>query len=264
MGSGNVAIALDRWSAHLNDKPFRALMRMAVVSMDGEDSPRYWGGWPPLARAVGATFPAECDAHDPSTCSHGDRCRGRACHGCKGCQAAQRAVTRAVQGLLATGAIHLVHRAANGRNAEYALQLSAVPTPVDKPGRYGTGVKTSPTLSVQQQPDAQRPATARRSASGMPDAQRRADYKQEDSPGTQPGTTSPKPGTSPGAEPVDPAGFDQRDVQPPGDPPTCEHGEPIRWIGRRGNDVPACGDCRRQRLRVIRDPIDELLDRNVS
>lgn len=71
MGAGNVVHVLTRWSPYLNDKPFRTLVQMAVVAMDEGDPPRYWGGWPPLATALGADFPALCGKHDP------EKCRGK-------------------------------------------------------------------------------------------------------------------------------------------------------------------------------------------
>jgi hypothetical protein len=230
MGAGNVVLAILNWSARLNDKPFRALVLMAVQSMDDGDPPRYWAGWAPIATAVGASFPASCAAHDATRCSHGPDCRGRACRGCKGCQAARRAAARAIQGLLEAGAVRLLKPPALGRNAEYALELHIVPLPVDKAGRYGSGSQLRAdqrmTPSVTRTQDSRSHAYAGLSESGTRDSESPAEEKQEQDSGTEAGTRSPESGTSPA--PVD----------------KCAHGDPLGFIDSQLT-VPRCGDCRR-------------------
>lgn len=95
LGAGNVAGAFDSWS-HLPDRAFRALAYMALVSLDRDDPPRYWGGRGALAKALGL-------ADD---------------------EAGHRAVKRAVAQLVRAGAIkHDGPPAAGGRRAEYVLNV---------------------------------------------------------------------------------------------------------------------------------------------
>lgn len=62
MGAGNVSRVYKEWSC-LEHRPFRALAYMALVSMDRDDPPKYWGGRDDLAVALGYPMP-ESPAED--------------------------------------------------------------------------------------------------------------------------------------------------------------------------------------------------------
>ena len=195
MGAGNVAVVLQCWSRALNDKPFRALVQMALTSKDEDRTPRYWAGWAMIARAVGAIVPDGCEH----------------CRGCSECQAAQRAARRAIASLVECGVVKQASGARKGWNAEYELHIHVTTAP-QAVSRYGTGVRRKPvdnppsggldaddrrTLSVLQTPDAERPADAGRSASTLPDAERPAEEEQEKLQEHVAGKTSPQVPMSP-------------------------------------------------------------------
>lgn len=107
MGAGNVKLAFFHWG-DLPHAPFRALTYMALVSLDDDRPPRYWGGREHLAIALGRDVPARND-EDP------DVTRER--------RAAFRAVDRVVADLTKAGAIETIEEARHYRNATYALRL---------------------------------------------------------------------------------------------------------------------------------------------
>ncbi len=107
MGAGNVKLAFALWG-DLPHAPFRALTYMALVSLDDDRPPRYWGGREHLALALGRDVPARND-EDPGVT------RER--------RAAFRAVDRVVADLTKAGAIETIEDARHYRNATYALRL---------------------------------------------------------------------------------------------------------------------------------------------
>lgn len=107
MGAGNVKLVYARW-ASLPDGPFRVLAYMALVSLDDDNPPRFWGGREALALATGrivadrlTTDPAEIAAR----------------------RAAFKAVGRMLAALKDAGAITLEAAAHTNRNAVYRLDL---------------------------------------------------------------------------------------------------------------------------------------------
>lgn len=108
MGAGNVKLVFARWG-DLPGNAFRALIFMAVTSMDEDDPPLFWGGRESLAVALGRTVP-DSDLDDDE--SRLER------------EATFKAVKRTVQDLAKAGAITTVNVARPGRNAVYALNLS--------------------------------------------------------------------------------------------------------------------------------------------
>lgn len=105
--------AFDRYGPELDPRPLNVLARMALLSLDADARPVYWGGWEHLAPAAGHPRPA-C---------------GR-CRGCEKCRPARRAVERALDPLLEARIVTRSRRASRGRNAEYTLHLDH-PAPVD-------------------------------------------------------------------------------------------------------------------------------------
>lgn len=96
-----------RW-AGLPDLPFRVLAYMALVSMDEDPKPCYWGGWEALALAAGRVVPDRAD--DPEST--------------KVRRAALKAVNAAMKTLVDRGAVRVKAVAAPGRNATYELNFA--------------------------------------------------------------------------------------------------------------------------------------------
>lgn len=109
MGAGNVKRVYAQW-AYLPHVPFRALTYMALVSRDGDDPPRFYGGRDALALAIGRTLT------DEST----DKERN----------AAYEAVRYATSTLTKHGAIKAANKAHTGRRQEWLLNL----LPQNQPG----------------------------------------------------------------------------------------------------------------------------------
>jgi len=97
MGASNVAAVYTHWRK-LPDRAFRLLTYMALVSMDRDMPPRYFGGVDPLVEALGRDLPA----------THADRV----------------AVSGALTQLARVGAVSRATTPARGRRAEYALHLT--------------------------------------------------------------------------------------------------------------------------------------------
>lgn len=108
MGAGNVKLVYARWH-DLPDLPFRLLAYMALVSMDEDAEPSYWGGWEALALAIGRLVPPRSDANPEAV---------------KVRRAALKAVATATNRLIEKRAIFVKVAAAPGRNATYGLNLS--------------------------------------------------------------------------------------------------------------------------------------------
>lgn len=109
MGAGNVSLVYLRW-ASLPDRPFRLLAYMALVSMDTDCPPRFWGGYPSLARALGRNTPDDT----PKNPTDGER---------KARNADFEAVRLGMKVLLESGPVSILVPKAPGRSAVYALDL---------------------------------------------------------------------------------------------------------------------------------------------
>lgn len=107
MGIGNVKRVIANWHA-LPHPAFRALIHMAVRSMDADMTPVYKAGWEELALAIGRPVP-DADIDDKTV----TRVR----------RAAQMAVNRAIRMLTERNAIEIQKRPAPGHNTEWALNL---------------------------------------------------------------------------------------------------------------------------------------------
>lgn len=101
MGAGNVVQIYANW-AHLPHAPFRLLVFMGLSSLDADNPPRFFGGFPELVRAYG---------RDPDNFTHSDRVT----------------VTRSITVLRSVGAISGGIKGAPGKRAEYHLAL--IPPP---------------------------------------------------------------------------------------------------------------------------------------
>jgi hypothetical protein len=124
VGAGNVKLVYARWY-DLPDLPFRLLAYMALVSMDGDLAPSYWGGWESLALAAGRLVPERNDAAK-------DVVKVR--------RAALKAVNVATGVLLDRRAVRVKTAAAPGRNTTYELMLANRTVHADRePSRGGRG-----------------------------------------------------------------------------------------------------------------------------
>ena len=105
MGATNVLAVLRNWP-NLEHKEMRALVYMAVKSMDDDVPPRYWGGWENLAVVLG--------------------------HGTSKPETARVLTNRTLSALSKAGAIVSSGQARQGVRAEYALalhpSLTCIPT----------------------------------------------------------------------------------------------------------------------------------------
>lgn len=119
MGAGNVSLAYICW-AKLPDRAFRLLAYMALVSMDTDNPPKFWGGHSALARALGRNTPDALPINATEAES-------------KAWRADMEAVRAAVKALFQNGAISLDQESAPGQNARYALHL-ALGTRSNTPG----------------------------------------------------------------------------------------------------------------------------------
>lgn len=110
VGATNVSLVYLGWS-HLPDRPFRLLAYMALVSLDTDVPPRYFGGYPALARALGRNTP---DAFDRHSATDSQR---------RAFKADMEAVRNALSPLLAASAVIVDRPEAPGRGPEFALVL---------------------------------------------------------------------------------------------------------------------------------------------
>ena len=99
MGATRAAQVFACWS-HLHDRPFRLLVHMALTVKDATKDPTYWGGREAMADMLGATG--------------SDRAR-------------HQTVKRAIQQLIAAGAIELAYHGHAGKRSEYRLTLDNFP-----------------------------------------------------------------------------------------------------------------------------------------
>jgi hypothetical protein len=107
MGISNVKKVITLWG-DLPHVPFRALVYMAMRSIDADETPVYRAGWEELAQAIGRQLPDE-DLDDKATV------RER--------KAAQTAVTRALKILTQSNAIRVQKHAGPGHRAVWSLTL---------------------------------------------------------------------------------------------------------------------------------------------
>jgi len=171
MGLGNVKLAYARW-VHLPDRSFRLLVFMALVSMDEDTPPQYWGGREKLAYALGRRTPDEPARTDSSM---------RAIESRKTRAADFQAVKESMRPLTNTGAVILETPATQGRNAVYSLALLAEPSRGNLPESVGetypSGRGNLPPGVGETYPRGGNPPTG--------------GYPTEEQPGTNTGTKSP-------------------------------------------------------------------------
>jgi hypothetical protein len=128
MGASNVMTAYLRWS-HLPDRAFRALVYMALVSMDADREPRYYAGREALIEnGLGRRLPPIPAVSDTSARANEFR-KARA--------ADYQAAKVVVGQLIKAGAIVLDTAPARKRSAEYVLTLDS-PTGYVSPTERGT------------------------------------------------------------------------------------------------------------------------------
>lgn len=128
LGAGNVKLTYARWP-DLPDLPFRVLAYMALVSMDEDPAPSYWGGWEALALAAGRVVPDRSD--DPGMV--------------KVRRAALKAVNSATRTLIDRGAIRVKQAAAPGRNATYELIFANRTVHGERAPSGGNGARSADT-----------------------------------------------------------------------------------------------------------------------
>jgi hypothetical protein len=120
MGATNVSLAYLRW-AQLPDRPFRLLTFMSLISLDTDMPPRFWGGYPSLARALGRKTP---DHPQPDATAAQKKARN----------ADFEAVRIGMKVLTDESAITILVPGAPGRNPIYGLNL----VPNAPGGTWGT------------------------------------------------------------------------------------------------------------------------------
>ena len=131
MGAGNVKAAYALWRRQVSDRPFVVLAYMALRSLDGDDTPVYFGGWEELASAaLGLAVVDEADR-----------------------EAAKQSVKRCTKILRRAGAITTRNTPRLLNRAEYVLHLRPVRgvQPVT-PSNPGQGVTQSPPMAVTESP----------------------------------------------------------------------------------------------------------------
>lgn len=115
MGAGNVSRVFKEWSC-LEHRPFRALAYMALVSMDRDDPPKYWGGRDDLAVALGYPMPeAPADDNTGQSATEARAARARGHH----------AVDKVTQSLVKQGAVLRIRQGSFRSHAVFALLFSA-------------------------------------------------------------------------------------------------------------------------------------------
>ncbi|QSZ53069.1 hypothetical protein AYX19_08710 [Paenarthrobacter ureafaciens] len=130
-----MAQAFTYWAA-LDDRSFRVLCRMALVSMDNGNPPKYFAGRDDLAAALGKSIPAKPDDADTSDGAEAAR-KQRA--------SVYEIVRKAVARLVKEGVIVSSGDARFRNRAEYSLHL----TPTRQPQQI---VAPAPNDSLPQQP----------------------------------------------------------------------------------------------------------------
>lgn len=113
MGHQLASVVSVRW-ATLSERQFKVLMRMALQALDrpnakGRPANVYFGGWEPLALALGRDLPDEDDPRDEA-----QRRRRRLC----------REVSNVTSELVALGAVKPTEVARRGHQQSWSLTLS--------------------------------------------------------------------------------------------------------------------------------------------
>lgn len=131
MGGGNVAAVFAIWSSSMADKhrDMRALLFMANTALDGDNPPRYFGGWEAIASALGLNVEGNPDS-------------------------AERNTKKALSNLVKLGAITSSGTARAGVRAEYALNLK--PGVVYVPSGRGRDVSWAPMKRGEAPPEGDR------------------------------------------------------------------------------------------------------------
>ena len=128
MGASNAMTAYMRWR-HLPDRAFRALVYMALVTLDDDDPPRYWGGREALIEfGLGRQMAPEPAPSDDS--ARADEFR-------KARKADYQAAKVVISQLVRAGVVECDVTSARNRQAEYRLNLMA-PTGYVSPTEQGT------------------------------------------------------------------------------------------------------------------------------
>jgi hypothetical protein len=112
VGAAAAITAMSRFPS-VSDFAMRALIQMALTSLDRDDPPRYFGGWEATARALGRDVPELADELTGDERREVERQR----------ENARRAVGRAVKELVAAGAVSRTNRPKVGSRAVYHLNL---------------------------------------------------------------------------------------------------------------------------------------------
>jgi len=136
MGAGNVKHVYAYWR-DLADGPFRVLAYMALVSLDDDDPPRFWGGRETLALATGRMV-ADKWTEDPDALAERRR--------------AFKAVDRMLSVLTKAGAAWVISPAHTGRQAVYGLHLKSGPRIKSTPPTGVQSAESTPVNGVQSGP----------------------------------------------------------------------------------------------------------------
>jgi hypothetical protein len=119
MGHGNVMLVSANWG-RLPGNAFKVLVRMALVCLDSDTSPCWWGGDGPLLQALGRTVPDQGDTSDEAeTARHANGVALRA----------------AVNDLARAGALRYKVRPSRSRQAEYWLHFQPQGNPAVRAGK---------------------------------------------------------------------------------------------------------------------------------
>lgn len=103
MGAGNALLVLHNW-AHLPANARFVLLKIALIILDEDPKPRWWGGEEPLLKALGREDPPPDDMSEEA-----DRVR----------HANDVALRRSLADLVKAGALSYAVRPVKGRRAEY-------------------------------------------------------------------------------------------------------------------------------------------------
>lgn len=129
MGARLALAALDAAAVlGLDGNPTRVLVRMALSALDDAAAPVYFGGWEPLALALGRIVPT---ASEDAAALRARR-------------AAEEAVRFAVRPLVDLRLVKVAQRGAPGRNARYSLALRPVDNSATPQAHPGVSGSTSP------------------------------------------------------------------------------------------------------------------------
>jgi hypothetical protein len=152
----------------LDGNPARVLTRMALSALDDAGTPVYFGGWEPLAVALGRVVPPPSD--DPAVI------RAR--------RQAEEAVRLAMRPLVALRLVSVERRGAPGRNARYSLALGPVDNSATPPTEPGVSSDASPLDERGNTPGSARPTPL-----AQPGAEEKEEKEEEERASAPPATT---------------------------------------------------------------------------